>query len=107
MPFDPLTLTLAGARVLLPLYKLLEGIYEKWKLIRSFNKDFLKAQHQLDAQFIILEHIGHRYLHQLENGIDPNDELHPRTRVIYGVLEDIKADFENIDKLLLDYPRRR
>jgi hypothetical protein len=86
-----------------PLIHMCTAIYSTWKLTQSFGRDFFKAEHMLNAQYALLMQIASRRQDQLAKPIDPNDENHPATAAILGLVQNVKLTFDQCEELIAGY----
>jgi len=90
-------------KALSPLFQVCTAIYSTWKLTQSFGKNFFKAERMLHAQYALLMQIASRRQDQLAKSIDPNDEIHPATSEIIGLVQNVKLTFDQCEELIAGY----
>ena len=97
---------LTSIRLLYTFYSACTELYDGFKLTQTFGRDFKSAKNMLDVQYARLYMTGQIYLHTLEDPIDPEDQFHPATKAVIGLLGEIKLVFEKCDALIKEYNRK-
>jgi Prion-inhibition and propagation len=92
--------TVAAVRYVYPIYQACDKLYNGIQATRTFGDEYGRAKRRFEAQYARLDSTAEKYLHSLEEPIDPNDEDQEAARRVVGVLSDIRTTLEKCDQLV-------